>query len=263
MHDAAAQSRRLIEDARTGDRGAIDRLWAGHQRWAMAVILAHRPRAAEIEDLLQEVAVRFVSRIDTLRDPESLRPWLRQIILNVCRGFARGHRTVSTIDESGNGEGRGALNVPLSAEPSAEQSVGGSDAARTLLEQALSLPPEYREPLLLRSLRSLSYQQIGELLDLPVTTVETRLARARRMLRSELGEALGLIDRSVGSAVPNDGVADHAARGRASRAPGTPESPGAPDNGAPGGTAARRALPAVPGGTDDEGQAPVARGDRR
>lgn len=263
MHDAATQSRRLIEDARTGDRGAIDRLWAGHQRWAMAVILAHRPRAAEIEDLLQEVAVRFVSRIDTLRDPESLRPWLRQIILNVCRGFARGHRAVATIDESGSGEGRGARNVPLSAEPSAEQSVSGSDAARTLLEQALSLPPEYREPLLLRSLRSLSYQQIGELLELPVTTVETRLARARRMLRSELGEALGLVDRSIGAVHPHDGAAEPAVRGRAPRGPGEPESPGAPGHGAPAGTAARHAPSAVPGGTDDEGQAPVARGDRR
>ncbi len=58
------------------------------------------------------------------------------------------------------------------------------------MQQALSLPPEYREPLLLRCVQSLTYQQIGEILDLPVTTVETRLARARRMLREEVGELL-------------------------------------------------------------------------
>ena len=46
----------------------------------------------------------------------------------------------------------------------------------------------YREPLLLRCVRALSYQQISEVLDLPITTVETRLARARRMLREEVGE---------------------------------------------------------------------------
>jgi len=52
----------------------------------------------------------------------------------------------------------------------------------------LTLPPEYREPLLLRCVRALTYQQISEILDLPVTTIETRLARARRMLRAEIGD---------------------------------------------------------------------------
>jgi RNA polymerase sigma-70 factor (ECF subfamily) len=56
------------------------------------------------------------------------------------------------------------------------------------MEQVLSLPPEYREPLLLRCVRSMTYLQISEMLDLPVTTIETRLARARRMLRDEVGQ---------------------------------------------------------------------------
>ena len=57
------------------------------------------------------------------------------------------------------------------------------------MRQALSLPLAYREPLMLRCVRAMSYQQISDVLDLPVTTIETRLARARRMLREELGEA--------------------------------------------------------------------------
>ena len=47
-----------------------------------------------------------------------------------------------------------------------------------------------REPLLLRCVRGLSYQQISTILELPVTTIETRLARARRMLREEMGPRL-------------------------------------------------------------------------
>lgn len=70
----------------------------------------------------------------------------------------------------------------------AAELVNRRDAAAKLMAQALSLPPEYREPLMLRCVRSLTYQQISEILDLPVTTVETRLARARRMLREELGD---------------------------------------------------------------------------
>ena len=104
---------------------------------------------------------------------------LRQIILNVCRGAARALRpTISLEDDV----------VEPGPRDNARQRVGHRDSARRLLEHVLGLPPEYREPLLLRCERALSYQQIGDILGLPVTTIETRLARARRMLREEIGE---------------------------------------------------------------------------
>ena len=88
----------------------------------------------------------------------------------------------------GDGTAPGPRAVASSTEPPPEVAAARADAARRLLERALGLPPEYREPLLLRCVRALSYQQISAILDLPVTTVETRLARARRMLREEIGE---------------------------------------------------------------------------
>ena len=57
------------------------------------------------------------------------------------------------------------------------------------LSAIMALPIEYREPLLL-SLRGLQQRVIAELMDVPVTTVETRLVRARRMLREALAPAL-------------------------------------------------------------------------
>ncbi len=79
----------LVQSARRGDREAQQELWRAHRRWVAAIILEHRPRTVEVEDLLQDVAVRFVSKIHTIRDPRAFRPWLRQIGLNVCRGAAR------------------------------------------------------------------------------------------------------------------------------------------------------------------------------
>ena len=49
------------------------------------------------------------------------------------------------------------------------------------MDHLLTLPSDYREPLILRCVRGMTYQQISEILDLPVTTIETRLARARRI----------------------------------------------------------------------------------
>jgi RNA polymerase sigma-70 factor (ECF subfamily) len=51
------------------------------------------------------------------------------------------------------------------------------------MKLAFELPDGYREPLLLKAVEGLSYRQIGEIMDLPETTIETRVARGRRMLR--------------------------------------------------------------------------------
>lgn len=187
---AAVSGGPLIERARHGDRGAQQELWRAHRRWVAAIILAHRPRSVEVDDLMQDVALKLVARIDTLRDAAAFRPWLRQIVLNVCRGSARSLRATVALaagDRHDDGDGAPALAAcPSSRDDHQCEEYETRDQARRLLEQALTLPPEYREPLLLRCVRSLTYQQISEILDLPVTTIETRLARARRMLRDEL-----------------------------------------------------------------------------
>jgi RNA polymerase sigma-70 factor (ECF subfamily) len=183
---------RLITRARSGDRSAQQELWRAHRRWVAAIILAHRPQAIEVDDLMQDVAVKFVSKIPTLRDASAFRPWLRQIVLNVCRGTARGMRPTLHLAHAESGDdghlAPGLVSPPMDSADTSEQIVNRNDAARRLMDQALTLPPEYREPLLLRCVRNLTYQQISEMLDLPVTTIETRLARARRMLREEVGD---------------------------------------------------------------------------
>ena len=55
-----------------------------------------------------------------------------------------------------------------------------------MLESIAALPEIYREPFVLKHMEDLSYKEIGELLGLPSDTVETRLVRARRLLREQL-----------------------------------------------------------------------------
>ena len=180
----------LVERARAGDRVAQHELWRAHRRWIAAIILAHRPRSIELEDLMQDVAVKLIAKIHTLREAAAFRPWLRQIAINACRGAARASKPVLHLDAQRPGTDErepGRIAEPQSP-PEALTRLEESDAANRLLEHVLSLPIAYREPLLLRCVRSMSYQQISEILELPVTTIETRLARARRMLREEIGE---------------------------------------------------------------------------
>ena len=186
----------LIGRARDGDRVAQQKLWRSHRRWVAAIILAHRPHFIEVEDLLQDVAVKFIDKLHTLRDAAAFRPWLRQIALNVCRGAARSSRATLRLGlHDAEGPETGVVAEPASGAADVLHVAQRQDAAGRLLEQALGLPPMYREPLLLRCLHSMTYQQISQVLELPVTTIETRLARARKMLREEALDPDDAVDR--------------------------------------------------------------------
>lgn len=179
----ASQAERAI----AGDGEALRALWESNRRWVAAVALAHMPRdgTVDLEDVLQEVAMRLVRTVHRVRDPAVMRAWLRTVTINVSRtaGRRRGAR-LKLI--RGVAQER-AVDGP--AFPTgAEGEVGRVEEGRRAMVAAERLPEEYREPLLLRCVRGMSYRQIADVMGVPVTTVETRLARARRMVREELGE---------------------------------------------------------------------------
>ncbi|MCA9300802.1 MAG: sigma-70 family RNA polymerase sigma factor [Phycisphaerales bacterium] len=139
-----------------------------------AVIVAHKPREVDLEDLLQDVAMTFVKRVRSLRDEEAFKPWLRTVAMNAARAAGR----EVTRRRRHDPEPRQVNDLDMEAR----------DEGRRLLDLAADLPDGYREPLLLRCVRGFSYRRIAELLDLPETTVETRIARGRRMLRERAEE---------------------------------------------------------------------------
>ncbi|MDX2115127.1 MAG: RNA polymerase sigma factor [Planctomycetota bacterium] len=173
------EERRLADGAIGGDADAVRALWHAHRRWIAAILLAHKPREAELDDLLQEVAVLITRNIATLNDPAAVKPWLRTIAINVARSTGRRQRVAGKALPVLAGSAR------RTAERQEREEVG-DDSGRRALDLASALPPEYREPLLLRAVRGLSYRQIADVMGVPMTTIETRLARARRMLKEQL-----------------------------------------------------------------------------
>lgn len=173
----------LVSDARGGDRLAADRLVREHDRWVRSVIYAVTGRVEIVDDVAQQVWAQAWERLDSLRDPARLRPWLYNIARNAAIDAGMAHRR------------RQQANVSLEAtgEPSVEErrtnplsSIVRDETNRRLLDAVQSLPAIYREPFVLRHLEDWTYAQIGDVLGLSVETVETRLVRARRMLKEML-----------------------------------------------------------------------------
>lgn len=156
-------------------------MWHAHRRWIAALLLAHMPREADLEDLLQDVAMAMVKHAANLKDPALVRPWLRTIAINTARTAGRRTKVRRRVFPRLAGAGD-QLPEPATS----RQDHTAREEGRRALGLAQGLPEEYREPLLLRAVRGMSYRQIADVLGLPITTVETRLTRARRMLRQQM-----------------------------------------------------------------------------
>lgn len=177
-------------DAMRGSTDALREVWQQHRRWIAGVLLAHKPRDIDLEDLLQDVALSLVKRIGDLRDPAAVRPWLRQVAINAARASGRRQRVRAperrALRLTPSDPAPADLSSSLAAGPAESLSGEGREEGARLLETARRLPEGYAEPLILRCVRGMSYREIGRVLDLPETTVETRIARARRMVRELL-----------------------------------------------------------------------------
>lgn len=159
----------------------IEAIWRRERRWVAAVLIAHMPARCEVDDLLQEVALALVRSADTLRDPTNVRAWLRTTALNVARGAGRKENVRRRVHVAlGHAAAASAVDLGAVRARECEEARWAAERVMALVER---LPAEFREPLLLRSVRGLSQRRIAEILGVTETTVETRLARARRRLR--------------------------------------------------------------------------------
>jgi len=173
----------LVVQAQQGDRPAADRLVREHGAWLRSVIYGVTGRVDLVDDIAQQVWAQVWERLDSLKEPRRLRSWLCSIARNAAIDAGEAHKrresrtgSLQHLPEPADGKGRGS---PLSAALDKE-------VQALLLDAVASLPALYREPFVLRHLEGWSYTEIGEVLGLPVETVETRLVRARRMLRETL-----------------------------------------------------------------------------
>ena len=177
--------REMVAGARQGDRRAAERLVREHEGWVRSAIYGVTGRAELVDDIAQQVWARAWNGLGGLADAAQLRSWLYSIARNTAidyatarqreRARARPLETVAGTPDPRHAHQDGALAELASAE-----------LHQTLLGAVKSLPAIYREPFVLRHLESWSYAEIGAVLGLSVEAVETRLTRARRLLREML-----------------------------------------------------------------------------
>lgn len=170
----------LIDRAVDGDRAAQDELWRLHRAWMGSVLRSHLSPGVDVQDLMQDVALQFVRSITGLRSAKAFRGWLRTLAINAAQSASRYQRVRLRLTESEPLDSGNVRDDAHQAKIEAGERLAEVQAA---IEQ---LPADQREVLVLRSSHGLSQRDLAEMLGATENAIESRLARARRSLRSIL-----------------------------------------------------------------------------
>src|ERR1700734_2366151 len=140
--------------------------------------------SSDADDAVQECYLRALKHFDSYRGP-AMKPWLFAILRNVCRAeYARraSSPTTGVIDDLPEN----AEQTPLwhEAQETPEGQILRRWDADTIRRLVAALAEPFRETFVLREIQNLSYREIADVVEAPVGTVMSRLARARAMLRS-------------------------------------------------------------------------------
>lgn len=147
----------------------------------------------DAQDLAQELFLKLYRSLAGYRGEAAFTTWLHRLTLNLAFDWlrARKRRPLQVPLTPPPDRDDGPELDPASPDEGPEQQALRTERLQQLRKAISALPPDYRDVVTLHHIHHLSYQQISERTGAPVRTIETRLYRARALLRKMLGDGEG------------------------------------------------------------------------
>jgi len=137
---------------------------------------------SDADDAVQECYLRAFRHFDSFRGG-SVKPWLMAILRNACHDVYAGNARLVYTAESEDIGTKQANPIWREDSETPEQAMLRRQDSETMRRLIGELPAEFREAIVLREINDLSYRDIATVIEAPIGTVMSRLARARAMLR--------------------------------------------------------------------------------
>jgi RNA polymerase sigma-70 factor (ECF subfamily) len=184
----------LIGRCLAGDAESFGEIVASYEKRIFATVYRILGHAEDSRDLAQEVFLRAWSKLTTFREGARFSTWLYTIALNLTRSELRKRKTRRDIRpislDALGGREEGPAPLPPDPGESPEDALGRRELYDLALTRIDELEAEAREVVVLRDMQDLAYDEIAEVLDVPIGTVRSRLFRARETLRTSLAPML-------------------------------------------------------------------------
>jgi RNA polymerase sigma-70 factor, ECF subfamily len=154
-----------------------------HSRYAVAIAMSITRDEHDAADVVQDTFIKVYRKIATLKDRSSFRSWLRNIVRSTALDRLRRRRKHLSLD--GDDEEKNSIE-PIADEVSPDLLLQNTELRKEVRQRILALPEAQREVVSLKYIEGLSYEEIAEATNSSVSSVESRLHRARERLRDLL-----------------------------------------------------------------------------
>ena len=188
----------LVERCRKGDMQAFGMLVAKYQDRVYNLILRMCSRPADAEELAQETFLKALKKISQFRGQSSFYTWLFRIATNLtishqrhlAVGRIRFHSLATEAGCSGNGPCDSQAQLVSDKSPRPEDAMMAEELNHRITDAIEQLDDEFRVAVVLRDVEEMDYNQIAEVLDVPIGTVKSRLHRGREILKEKLSDLM-------------------------------------------------------------------------
>jgi len=168
---------RLMERVKAGDLVAFNQIVDKYKDRLMNVIFRMVQGTEEAEDIVQETFLRVYQHRDSFDFRHCFSTWLYTIALNLARNELRKRKRFKFFDIFDMQGKEGEIAVEMELPSNLPQ----------VLEKALeSLPEKYKTAFVLRDIQELPYEEVAQIMNIPLGTVKSRVNRARAILRDKL-----------------------------------------------------------------------------
>jgi RNA polymerase sigma-70 factor, ECF subfamily len=204
-----AQDQLTLSQLKRGNWSAMEDLVRRYQDRLFAAVLRMVGHPEDAADLVQETFVKAMQNVAKFEGKSTLYTWLFRIAINLSLSHRRAqrYRTAASLDGSPHddvnqqaAELRRQLAQGTELDPATQAEIHLEH--ERVLEAVAKLDPDFRAIIVLRDVEDCDYEQIGEILELPVGTVKSRLFRARAALR----EAFATQPANAPHAAPTEGA---------------------------------------------------------
>lgn len=178
---------RLVRLARKGDQTAFGEIVDLYKDKIFHLAYRMLNNRHEAEDIVQETFLRVHKNWSRYDDKQKFSTWIYRIATNLCIDRLRKRKPSFSLDaERNDHEGLDGYTLIPGDERTPESEYLLSETQAMIHQAIESLPAKYKSIVILRYLQEMSLQEIGDVLDMPVTTVKTRVHRGREFLRKKL-----------------------------------------------------------------------------
>ena len=177
----------LVARSQGGDLDSFNQLVLRWERPIYALAYRVIGREEDARDVAQETFLRAFRALKGFKGQAKFSSWLYRITLNLCRDWIRRERRTPVVQAP---EGVDVIELAGESTPSEsiEDLVSRHELGRAVGKAMSQLPEEQRTAIILKEYHGLTFQEIADLLDCPLSTVKTRLYQGLTVLRKQLRE---------------------------------------------------------------------------